>query len=350
MTTRLTFDQSRFIQALAQLQTDSSLEDLQLAARINCAITTLRSWKKNESKPTLTALLSLYKVSKNRAFLPDEFLHTRSQEVEQLMLDATGEQIADRLKQVYEIGKKVGLWDTLATMVRVSGCLFDVGSSLKLQLEERGSHCSVFVLLDILEKSQRKLNSVRDDLVNELGAPATLHGNPATVQGNGTTSVATPSPAPVKEDDRLVAVSTRHLDKFAAGVRQLMLSLGEEVQLDDPHEVKGVVHPAGMTVGGVRFALTANHFPLLDGDVTDREIEDTILLMEELRRRWSLFARLPDDVRERLLGRLGPEIDEFFLTLLANKEQLPANAVELLEAQRDAFSQLAGRHKGGKKR
>lgn len=85
----------------------------------------------------------------------------------------------------------------------------------------------------------------------------------------------------------------------------------------------------------IRYTLTSENFTPVDDVPTFAEIRDTIKLVRELRRRLNHFAQLQDnDIRHFVQTRLGPEIDEFYLTLRIFEQEIPGAIVSLIDEQR----------------
>lgn len=101
----------------------------------------------------------------------------------------------------------------------------------------------------------------------------------------------------------------------------------------------GTLEFADQAMNSVRFVLKEGTFRKLDGEVTDREIEDTRLLIVELRRRLVLFSQLMSPKHKELRGKmfrvLSSEIDHLYIATKQLEEVLPTGAsAHLLELER----------------
>jgi hypothetical protein len=113
--------------------------------------------------------------------------------------------------------------------------------------------------------------------------------------------------------------------------------------------VSGLKPPASESNEQIRFLLTADTFKLLDIRFGLKEVSDTIelikhliVMVQELRRRAAIIAEMSEE-KERLgvIKKLTNEIDELFLTLEAAKSEIPANSLEYITQQRQAFKEEA---------
>lgn len=101
-------------------------------------------------------------------------------------------------------------------------------------------------------------------------------------------------------------------------------------------------------VSGMRFVLTKENFKTLDtGPWSEAEIDDTIKLITELRRRLVLLAQNPSsDIREHHIKRLGKEVDELYRSFAIVSSVVPIQAAEIVDLERHDF--LNREKKGGK--
>ncbi len=103
----------------------------------------------------------------------------------------------------------------------------------------------------------------------------------------------------------------------------------------------GVAELHDQNLNGVRFVLTAKNFRHLKGVVTKEEMQDTKLLIEELRRRFTLLAQIEDeDIRAKCHVALGTELDELFLAYRVFKEVIPTAALSEIDSLRAKFAHL----------
>jgi hypothetical protein len=94
---------------------------------------------------------------------------------------------------------------------------------------------------------------------------------------------------------------------------------------------------------GVRFVITADRFQPLGGRFTKAEIEDTRLLVQELRRRLTISAQITDlNERIKISNALSHEVDELYLALELCKETVPTGAGDRISQMRLAFSRIRG--------
>lgn len=101
----------------------------------------------------------------------------------------------------------------------------------------------------------------------------------------------------------------------------------------------GVVEVGGQFRDGLRFFLTRDNFRQFGGSITEAEVIDTLRLVTELRRRFSIFAQLTDKKeRARVASLLRPEVNELYVTIEASRAAMPTEAGYLLA---DLRQQLA---------
>lgn len=95
--------------------------------------------------------------------------------------------------------------------------------------------------------------------------------------------------------------------------------------------------PVGEDLKGIRFCLTEASFKPRPGRQWSRaEVEDTLKLLEELRRRFTAMAELDSPFRREYHDRLAHEIDELFLAARTSRIA-GAAALELLGKERETF-------------
>ena len=89
-------------------------------------------------------------------------------------------------------------------------------------------------------------------------------------------------------------------------------------------------------LGGIRFVLTQRNFKKFKGVVTKQEVEDTKLLIQELRRRLNLVAQNEnEDVRALCFHELSIELNELLLSAQLVQEVVPTKAVAQLQTLRE---------------
>ncbi len=89
-------------------------------------------------------------------------------------------------------------------------------------------------------------------------------------------------------------------------------------------------------VNGMRFILTKDNFKTIDtGPWTDKEIQDTCLLIEELRRRLSLLAQNSSaDFKDKSLYGLSKELTELWRSYQIAQSVVPTEAAKLIDIER----------------
>lgn len=133
-------------------------------------------------------------------------------------------------------------------------------------------------------------------------------------------------------------------------IKKMKKALGQSsdaVQKPDPTDdlVAGRTHLPNQTVEGMRFILTAGNFQPIDVSFTEKEVKDTIQLIEEARRRIVLIAQTRNkDIRRILYQQLAVELDEFFLDAELISKVTPVGFVEKMEADRRTRSKFRGGH------
>lgn len=103
--------------------------------------------------------------------------------------------------------------------------------------------------------------------------------------------------------------------------------------------LSGVAELRDQNLNGVRFVLNARNFRRLHGKVTREEVDDTSLLIEELVRRFTIFAQL-DDVGQRALvnQKLTEKIDRLYRTIEQSRDVCPTKAAEEIGKDRQTQS------------
>lgn len=99
--------------------------------------------------------------------------------------------------------------------------------------------------------------------------------------------------------------------------------------------------PLGTTIDGLRFCLTAETFrPMPGAQLSEAEMEDTVALCEELRRRMTLLVQFDPTTRNRVLRRLGKEIDELYIVMGLHKTETPSGSLHVLNLERGGFAEI----------
>lgn len=106
----------------------------------------------------------------------------------------------------------------------------------------------------------------------------------------------------------------------------------------------GTAQLEGQVLDGIRFVVTTDRFRPLQGDVTDGEIQETVILFEELRRRLLFFSRIHDpEVQAKVMSELTREIRETFLAMeLASHVTPGAGVAEEIQAKRKRMKMVLG--------
>lgn len=93
----------------------------------------------------------------------------------------------------------------------------------------------------------------------------------------------------------------------------------------------------------MRFIVSKENFKPISGKISDSEIQDTLKLITELRRRFLLFSQLTDiEQRAKILQSVSPEIDELYSALLLFGEAEPSQMIDELIRKRQ-LSQAIGK-------
>lgn len=93
----------------------------------------------------------------------------------------------------------------------------------------------------------------------------------------------------------------------------------------------------------IPFVLTTDSFRKLKGTITKKEIDDTVRLIRELRRRINAITQIMDlETRGNAADALSQEMDELYLAIELAKEVIPTGAAARMEALRQNFRQLRG--------
>lgn len=92
---------------------------------------------------------------------------------------------------------------------------------------------------------------------------------------------------------------------------------------------------------GMRFVLTSKNFKVIDSSAwSEKEIQDTQKLVEELRRRLVVLAQIPyEDVRHHHIRRLAAELDELWRAYQSARSALPIEVVKMIDQERK-YSQV----------
>lgn len=107
--------------------------------------------------------------------------------------------------------------------------------------------------------------------------------------------------------------------------------------------IAGRTHVADQEINGLRFVLTAANFQPITVAFTERELEDTGQLIDELNRRLTLIAQSNDQgARREAFQLLGTKIDELFLNKRLIAKVLPIGALKKMEEDRKQLAKLRG--------
>lgn len=142
---------------------------------------------------------------------------------------------------------------------------------------------------------------------------------------------------------QILGVSLEQLYKLVAGAlgedagqpKQLIASPWFDRILSGVSEVKG------QTYRGMRFILTRVNFQRFTGSFTPDEINDTRLLIQELRRRFNIITQLHDgdlETKSRLAKALGQEINELYISIEASRRVTQSQAASMIGKLRNALT------------
>ncbi|KKQ57337.1 MAG: hypothetical protein US74_C0005G0007 [Parcubacteria group bacterium GW2011_GWA2_38_13] len=161
------------------------------------------------------------------------------------------------------------------------------------------------------------------------GSLKTLAGFETRNRAHGKKSVMPQHKAPKDIDERLRRIE----EKVFGGKLPIPPSTGEAKKY-----LPGTLAD-DWNVSGTRFVLTKENFKTLDtGPWSVAEIDDTIKLIAELRRRLVLLAQNPSsDIREHHLKQLGKEIDELYRSFAIASSVVPIQAAEIVSLERHDF-------------
>jgi len=118
-----------------------------------------------------------------------------------------------------------------------------------------------------------------------------------------------------------------------------------------PKKTKSSLDPriAGKGRGGkskkIRFIVSMDDFQILDGiTITEQEIQDTVDMIDELRRRMLLFSQIESlEQRSQIWKALAAEFDEFYLTASLLGEVDPTQSIHEITKKRQLFSKFRKR-------
>jgi len=140
------------------------------------------------------------------------------------------------------------------------------------------------------------------------------------------TRVGDARPAP-KETDAQKSVSERLKD-----VEQRLLAVEEAISDGGGSQERDEEPQENQKP---RFALNAKNFiKVFSRRWSEEEVNDTCLLIEELRKRINVIARHPSDsVRQETLAKLGRELDELWHSYQIARSVIPMEAVKILDLE-----------------
>lgn len=91
----------------------------------------------------------------------------------------------------------------------------------------------------------------------------------------------------------------------------------------------GVADLRDQNLNGVRFVINSRNFRKLHGTVTREEVEDTGLLLDEVTRRFAIFAQLDDvNLRALIAQKLAERLDRMYRTIEQSKDVCPTEAAD----------------------
>ncbi len=96
----------------------------------------------------------------------------------------------------------------------------------------------------------------------------------------------------------------------------------------------------------LRFVITQENFQPLKGVLSSEEIEDTKVLIEELRRRIGIITQIDSlETRSNHWKELAGEFDELYLSVLLLQVPNPTGALNDISKKRALFNKLETRRK-----
>lgn len=167
--------------------------------------------------------------------------------------------------------------------------------------------------------------------IARLGSLRALRSG-ATRRGEQTNKAIFPS-KPKDIEERIIALESKVLKiekLLGASVKQ------DSVPRDASSKLMSDSADTRWDVNGMRFILTEKNFQTLDtGPWTEKEIQDTCLLAEELRRRLTLLAQnSSSDIKDDCLNRFSKELTELWRSYQVAQSVVPTEAAKLIDIER----------------
>src|SRR3989338_3722275 len=154
----------------------------------------------------------------------------------------------------------------------------------------------------------------------------------ATRKGERTHTFAS-SPRPEKFEERMKALESKVLK-----IEELIgVALKKDiVPRNAANKLMGDSVDTRWDANGMRFILTIENFQTLNtGTWTEKEIQDTCLLVEELRRRLTLLAQNSSaDIKDDCLNKLSKELTELWRSYQVAQSVVPTEAAKLIDIER----------------
>lgn len=270
--------------------------------------------------------------------------------------------LSAELCQLFEQGKVQGCWDSISSCARI---IHVPRRTLSTYLSYRGSGGTLFArsMRSVIRKMRRKLQEQEAERAQPV-RETTPTG--ALLLVSVLQQIATAGSQHVLQSmaELLPSAWARVLENLAgdplASSENLAQLLQEGLRLivqDYAQSISPAGHPQDVVAGtlfdrvlsgvaelrdqnlnGVRFVLNARNFRKLHGQVTREEVEDTGLLIEELVRRFAIFAQL-DNVGHRSLiaQKLSEKLERLYRIIEQSRNVCPTEAAE--EIGRDRQTQ-----------
>lgn len=141
------------------------------------------------------------------------------------------------------------------------------------------------------------------------------------------------SPRPEKFEERITVLESK-----VSKIQELIVSslVKDIVPRDASNKLMSDSASTQWDVNGMRFILTKDNFKTIDtGPWTDKEIQDTCLLIEELRRRLTLLAQNSSaNLKDECLHRFSKELTELWRAYQVAQSVVPTEAAKLIDIER----------------
>jgi hypothetical protein len=239
------------------------------------------------------------------------------------IIDEAKDIIAKKLHS--HIREKHGSYDTFSTLAR----FLHIGTTSMYRWRDKIS----LPTKSALEKLQKVIQFTDAEimLINKaIARKSSLGGLTSWKNRSANRKEKTEKPDAPKPDveERLRRIEEKVFDKSSASLPR-----------DKAKKYLAKIYTDDWNVSGMRFVLTRENFKTLDtGPWSREEIDDTLKLIVELRRRLVLLAQNPAaEIREDHIARLGMEIDELHRAFVIASSVIPMQAAEIVSLERHDF-------------